>query len=38
MLTEVVDARYDSLTICTCDDYPIPFLTIGARSLRAAGR
>lgn len=28
-LTEVVDARCDSLTNCTCDDCPIPFLTIG---------
>lgn len=30
-LTEVVDARCDSLTNCTCSDYPIPYLTIGAR-------
>jgi MerR family transcriptional regulator, mercuric resistance operon regulatory protein len=29
-LTEVVDARCDSLTNCTCPDCPIPFLTIGA--------
>ena len=29
-LTEVVDARCDSLTNCTCADCPIPFLTIGA--------
>ncbi|MET8148814.1 MerR family transcriptional regulator [Actinoplanes sp. NPDC005259] len=28
-LTEVVDARCDSLTDCTCTDCPIPFLTIG---------
>ncbi|MFG2041245.1 MerR family transcriptional regulator [Dactylosporangium sp. NPDC048998] len=28
-LTEVVDARCDSLTNCTCSDCPIPFLTIG---------
>jgi MerR family transcriptional regulator, mercuric resistance operon regulatory protein len=26
VLTEVVDARCDSLTHCTCDDCPIPFL------------
>jgi MerR family mercuric resistance operon transcriptional regulator len=25
-LTEVVEARCDSLTNCTCDDCPIPFL------------
>jgi len=29
-LTEVVDARCDSLTNCTCTDCPIPYLTIGA--------
>jgi MerR family transcriptional regulator, mercuric resistance operon regulatory protein len=29
-LSEVVDARCDSLTNCTCADCPIPFLTIGA--------
>ena len=29
-LTEVVDARCDSLTNCTCPDCPIPFLTIGS--------
>ncbi|GAA0546007.1 Hg(II)-responsive transcriptional regulator [Paractinoplanes ferrugineus] len=29
-LTDVVDARCDSLTNCTCADCPIPFLTIGA--------
>ena len=29
-LTEVVDARCDSLTNCTCANCPIPFLTIGA--------
>ena len=29
-LTELVDARCDSLTDCTCEDCPIPFLTIGA--------
>ncbi|MEU4219368.1 MerR family transcriptional regulator [Actinoplanes sp. NPDC026623] len=28
-LAEVVDARCDSLTDCTCADCPIPFLTIG---------
>lgn len=28
-LTEVVDARCDSLTNCTCADCPIPYLTIG---------
>ena len=28
-LTDVVEARCDSLTNCTCDDCPIPFLTIG---------
>ncbi|SHN13977.1 MerR family transcriptional regulator [Cryptosporangium aurantiacum] len=28
-LTEVVNARCDSLTHCTCADCPIPFLTIG---------
>ncbi|MEJ3742571.1 MerR family transcriptional regulator [Actinomycetes bacterium KLBMP 9797] len=28
-LTEVVDARCDSLTNCTCADCPLPFLTIG---------
>ncbi|MEV7627097.1 MerR family transcriptional regulator [Actinoplanes sp. NPDC089786] len=27
-LTDVVDARCDSLTNCTCEDCPIPFLTI----------
>jgi MerR family transcriptional regulator, mercuric resistance operon regulatory protein len=29
-LTQMVDARCDSLTNCTCADCPIPFLTIGA--------
>lgn len=29
-LAEVVDARCDSLTSCTCTDCPIPYLTIGA--------
>ncbi|MEV8508801.1 MerR family transcriptional regulator [Actinoplanes sp. NPDC051475] len=29
-LVEVVDARCDSLTNCTCADCPVPFLTIGA--------
>ncbi|HYN94737.1 MAG TPA: MerR family transcriptional regulator [Pilimelia sp.] len=29
-LAEVVDARCDSLTNCTCADCPIPFLIIGA--------
>ena len=28
-LTEVVEARCDSLTNCTCTDCPIPYLTIG---------
>jgi MerR family transcriptional regulator, mercuric resistance operon regulatory protein len=28
-LNDVVDARCDSLTNCTCTDCPIPFLTIG---------
>jgi MerR family transcriptional regulator, mercuric resistance operon regulatory protein len=28
-LSEVVDARCDSLTNCTCADCPIPFRTIG---------
>jgi MerR family transcriptional regulator, mercuric resistance operon regulatory protein len=31
-LAEVVDARCDSLTNCTCADCPIPFLTIGTVS------
>ncbi|WP_433618232.1 MerR family transcriptional regulator [Dactylosporangium sp. CA-139114] len=30
-LTEVVDARCDSLTNCTCADCPMPMLTIGTR-------
>jgi MerR family mercuric resistance operon transcriptional regulator len=30
-LSQVVDARCDSLTNCTCDECPIPFLTIGSR-------
>ena len=30
-LRDVVDARCDSLTNCTCDDCPIPFLSIGRR-------
>jgi DNA-binding transcriptional MerR regulator len=29
-LTQVVDARCDSLTNCTCAECPIPFLTIAA--------
>jgi len=29
-LTDVVDARCDSLTNCTCADCPVPFLAIGA--------
>ena len=29
-LTEVVDARCDSLTNCTCSDCPIPFMTIAS--------
>jgi DNA-binding transcriptional MerR regulator len=29
-LAEVVDARCDSLTNCTCADCPFPFLTIGS--------
>ncbi|MEU0561079.1 MerR family transcriptional regulator [Dactylosporangium sp. NPDC006015] len=28
-LTEVVDARCDSLTNCSCADCPFPFMTIG---------
>jgi MerR family transcriptional regulator, mercuric resistance operon regulatory protein len=28
-LTDVVDARCDSLTNCTCDDCPVPFLRAG---------
>jgi DNA-binding transcriptional MerR regulator len=28
-LAEIVDARCDSLTNCTCADCPIPYLTIG---------
>ncbi|MEV4276487.1 MerR family transcriptional regulator [Actinoplanes xinjiangensis] len=28
-LTEVVDARCDSLTDCSCTDCPLPYLTIG---------
>jgi DNA-binding transcriptional MerR regulator len=28
-LAEVIDARCDSLTNCTCADCPVPFLTIG---------
>jgi DNA-binding transcriptional MerR regulator len=31
-LSQVVDARCDSLTNCTCADCPIPFLTIGSPS------
>ncbi|WP_199516237.1 MerR family transcriptional regulator [Nucisporomicrobium flavum] len=34
-LAEVVEARCDSLTDCTCADCPIPFLTISTR--RPAG-
>jgi DNA-binding transcriptional MerR regulator len=34
-LTEVVDARCDSLTNCTCADCPIPYLTIGAAERRS---
>ncbi|WP_238011961.1 MerR family transcriptional regulator [Dactylosporangium sp. AC04546] len=33
-LTEIVDARCDSLTNCTCPSCPIPFLTIGTASPR----
>ncbi|GAA3347172.1 Hg(II)-responsive transcriptional regulator [Amorphoplanes nipponensis] len=29
-LAEVVDARCDSLTNCTCADCPLPYLTIGS--------
>ena len=29
-LTQVVDARCDSLTNCTCADCPIPYLTIAS--------
>ena len=36
-LTEVVDARCDSLTNCTCADCPIPYQAIGAAD-RTAGR
>ncbi|WP_328474535.1 MerR family transcriptional regulator [Actinoplanes sp. NBC_00393] len=35
-LAEVVEARCDSLTNCTCSDCPIPYLTIGSAD-RAAG-
>ena len=28
-LDDVVDARCDSLTDCTCADRPLPYLTIG---------
>jgi len=30
-LTEVVDARCDSLIDCTCADCPVPYLTISSR-------
>jgi DNA-binding transcriptional MerR regulator len=36
-LAEVVEARCDSLTDCTCADCPIPFPTIGAASGGPAG-
>lgn len=29
-LAEIVDARCDSLTNCTCTDCPVPYLTIGS--------
>ena len=34
-LSQVVDARCDSLTNCTCADCPIPFLTIATQPDRA---
>ncbi|WP_433074777.1 MerR family transcriptional regulator [Dactylosporangium sp. CA-052675] len=37
-LTEVVDARCDSLTNCTCAGCPMPVLTIGARPDRHGDR
>jgi DNA-binding transcriptional MerR regulator len=37
-LTEVVDARCDSLTNCTCADCPIPFLTIGTATADGRSR
>ncbi|MEU8664867.1 MerR family DNA-binding protein, partial [Actinoplanes philippinensis] len=37
-LTEVVDARCDSLTHCSCADCPIPFLAIGAAERPEGGR
>jgi MerR family mercuric resistance operon transcriptional regulator len=36
-LSEVVDARCDSLTNCTCADCPIPFLTIGTATYPDGG-
>lgn len=36
-LTEVVNARCDSLTNCTCADCPIPFLSIGIADRPAHG-
>lgn len=33
-LAEVVQARCDSLTNCTCADCPMPYLTIGAKDPR----
>ncbi|MDG6103903.1 MerR family transcriptional regulator [Dactylosporangium aurantiacum] len=36
-LSDVVDARCDSLTNCTCSDCPIPFLTIGTAAPDAGG-
>ncbi|GIF00085.1 MerR family transcriptional regulator [Paractinoplanes rishiriensis] len=35
-LTEVVEARCDSLTNCTCADCPVPFLTIGGQNSPSA--
>ena len=37
-LTEVVDARCDSLTNCTCTGCPVPFLAIGTTSDERANR
>ena len=37
-LTEVVDARCDSLTNCTCADCPIPYLSIGTAERPAGDR
>ncbi|MEH1125267.1 MerR family transcriptional regulator [Micromonospora sp. CPCC 206061] len=37
-LTEVVDARCDRLTNCTCADCPIPYLSIGTAERPAGDR